>query len=332
MPKNNLKGNASALWNDEELAAALDGYRQIMRSEQSGLPLSKKSVYRKLAARFGRTEKAFEYRMQNISAVLAEQGQQWIKGLPPAMNVGERVKMRLISLLTLEPDQAPAPPTAGDYKRKLPAIRDWLIGVARRKSVVTYGDAMRIFELNNFELLHALRILGQASQRRGEPIITALIVSEMTGRGSEGLAKEFGGADDALERAKLFQFWDMQVAQVVEAPPRSQLERRAAKFSQVEVRPDQAAFRKAVFLACEGRCVVSGCDIPWALDAAHRTSRDWRLGHNLSDDGYLLRKDLHALYDAGLLSIGDHGTVKLDSSILEHYRDFNDIKIRRRDR
>lgn len=329
MPKRRVEDRAAAPWTDEELSAALMAYRDIMRGEQSGSPLSKKVVYRQLSAQFGRTEKAFEYRMQNISAVLAEQGQPWIKGLKPAVNVGEGVKMRLVSLLALEPDESPTPPPPVDYKKKLPAIRDWLIGVARQKSSVTYDDVMRVFGLRSFELLHALRTLGRASQAQAEPIITALIVDDKTGHCSGGFEKEFGIVDDAAERAKLYRFWSKQAAQAAESPPQSQLEQRAAKFSQVELRPGQAAFRKAVFLACKGQCVISGCDIPRALDAAHRLGRDWRLGHNLSGDGYLLRKDLHALYDAGLLTISDHHTVQLDPSIVEHYHPFNGIKIRR---
>jgi len=41
---------------------------------QAGKPFVKKSYYRELAARFGRTAKAFEYRAQNISHVLSLQG------------------------------------------------------------------------------------------------------------------------------------------------------------------------------------------------------------------------------------------------------------------
>lgn len=91
------------------------------------------------------------------------------------------------------------------------------------------------------------------------------------------------------------------------------------RFAQVEVRPQQAQFRVAVFRACMGRCVVSGCDVPEALEAAHRTGRDWRAGHNGAEDGLLLRRDLHALYDSGLLLVGEDGKISLDERVRVHY-------------
>ncbi|MGG2041265.1 hypothetical protein [Burkholderia gladioli] len=64
---------------------------------------------------------------------------------------------------------------------------------------------------------------------------------------------------------------------------------RAARYLNVEIRQDQPAFRKAVFEAYGGRCAVSGCDIPEALEAAHLHGRNWRAGHNAATDGILLR-------------------------------------------
>lgn len=55
---------------------------------------------------------------------------------------------------------------------------------------------------------------------------------------------------------------------------------------------------------------------------AHREGRDWRLGHNGGADGLLLRKDIHALYDAKLVSIDDRGTVMSRLDVEAHYRDY----------
>ena len=92
-----------------------------------------------------------------------------------------------------------------------------------------------------------------------------------------------------------------------------------ARFARVQVRPQQVAFRLAVFRACGGRCVVSGCDVPEALEAAHLRDRDWRAGHNAAADGILLRRDLHALYDSGLLHIEPDGSFTLSEPVREHY-------------
>ena len=47
-------------------------------------PLRQKRYYTELANQFGRTEKAFEYRMQNISYICALLGRTWVSGLKPA--------------------------------------------------------------------------------------------------------------------------------------------------------------------------------------------------------------------------------------------------------
>ena len=87
-------------------------------------------------------------------------------------------------------------------------------------------------------------------------------------------------------------------------------------------------FRRNVFIAYGGACVISGCTVIQALDAAHRIGRSWRLGHNEGEDGYLLRKDLHALYDAQLLTISAKGVVALHPSIVEHYKSLVGARLR----
>lgn len=219
------------------------------------------------------------------------------------------------------------------YQQKLPAIRAWLIELCGQRSTVTYSDVMNKFGLTFYPLRNAMSRLGHDCRKAGKPIITALIVDKETGLCSDGLQAEFGVTDDVAERERCYKHWAVQVAtDVAEASPQvdtgqepnDDLEARAARFAQVEVRQDQRAFRRAVFLACAGRCVVSGCDIPEALDAAHLLGRDWRQGHNSAVDGVLLRKDLHALYDRGLLRIAE-GRVALEPSVRSHYASFEGI-------
>jgi hypothetical protein len=214
------------------------------------------------------------------------------------------------------------------YKAKLPAMRDWLIEVARRESYVTYAEVMDRFGLIFFVLRAAMGKLGHQSAGNGEPILTALIVDKETHRCSDGFAEEFGIVDDQAERRRLYAYWALPKGGPEDnvgpapAPPTADpnsLEERAKRFAQVEVRTEQGAFRKAVFLGCGGRCVVSGCSIPEALDAAHLEGRSWRDGHNAASDGILLRRDLHALYDAGLLTLADDMLVRLSPTVREHY-------------
>lgn len=218
------------------------------------------------------------------------------------------------------------------YQQKIPAIRAWLIEVCQSEGTVTYSDVMNRFGLTFYPLRNAMGRLGHDCKDAGEPIITALIVNKDTGRCSQGLYDEFHIDDDVMERRRCYAHWGSGPEEPVAPSPASSdkaahepspddLEQRAARFAQVEVRTQQATFRLAVFRACAGRCVITGCAVPEALEAAHLHGRNWREGHNAASDGILLRRDLHALYDSGLLGISSEGHVTLDGRVLEHYSD-----------
>jgi hypothetical protein len=113
-----------------------------------------------------------------------------------------------------------------------------------------------------------------------------------------------------------------QVKQVPNVPSPSS----SPQFANVEQRPEQGEFRKRVKDAYQGKCAISGCNVDKALDAAHKKGRDWHK-HNQAEDGYLLRKDLHALYDEGLLTISDKGKVEINIEMAKYYKDFVGIKI-----
>ena len=248
--------------------------------------------------------------------------------LVPAQGAFPRVEMP-------HPTQANVRVLPAAYVAKLPAMREWLVAVARDRQTVTYRDARAPFNLRPFEHRHAMDRIGHDCLDAGEPILTSLIVDKHTGRCSSGFTKEFK-RDDIEEREDCYEFWsdaNLQLRSVptkegavVEEPgaggsDNSSLRVRASRFARTAVRPDQAAFRRKVFMIHRGTCVVTGCAIDQALDAAHRHGRDWRLGHNRAEDGLLLRKDIHALYDAHLIHITE-GRVEFDYSVLVHYRQF----------
>jgi len=223
-----------------------------------------------------------------------------------------------------------------NYQEKLPAIREWLIQVARRRGHVTYKEVMDRFGLIFFVLRTAMSNLGHQSADNGEPILTALIVDKDTLRCSQGLADEFDIQDDRDERDRLYTFWSNvhnttsegadQPAEPSE-PAVDSLTKRAERFALIEIRTQQSSFRKAVFVACDGRCIVSGCDVPEALEAAHLHGRSWKAGHNNASDGILLRRDLHALYDKGLLSFARDSRVQLMPSIRNHYASLEGVSV-----
>jgi 5-methylcytosine-specific restriction protein A len=93
-------------WGDDELKAAVLAYLRLQKDIHNGAKTSKAAVYRTLAKTFGRSEKAFEYRMQNISYVLSLMGRQWLDGLKPAKNVGVNVAAKLERLICEANSQA----------------------------------------------------------------------------------------------------------------------------------------------------------------------------------------------------------------------------------
>lgn len=217
--------------------------------------------------------------------------------------------------------------SSASYIAKLPRFRKWLIEVARRRETVSYEEARKPFEFRTLEHRHAMDRIGHMCLDAGEPILTSLIVDSSTGRCSGGFDKEFR-CDDAEMRQDCYAFWSPLGGEIAKSASGavsdsgSQLRERAARFSKVATRPEQAAFRRRVFLACKGACVVTGCMIPEALDAAHRAGRDWRLGHNNEADGLLIRKDIHALYDAQLVSIAEDCSVTFARDVEPFYLDY----------
>lgn len=86
-------------WSTAELQASVAAYLEMQRLDRAGTPYVKKKYYDELAAKFGRTSKSFEYRMQNISYVLTLMGRDWLSGLKPAKNVGANVAVQIEELL-----------------------------------------------------------------------------------------------------------------------------------------------------------------------------------------------------------------------------------------
>lgn len=89
----------STNWGEEEQRATVEAYVDMHRREANGERFQKKRYYEALAARFGRTSSAYEYRMQNISHVLSLQGRRWVTGLKPKQHVGTNIVRTLERLI-----------------------------------------------------------------------------------------------------------------------------------------------------------------------------------------------------------------------------------------
>lgn len=71
-------------WPIDEVEAAVDSYFTMMSFASAGEKLVKSKHLKALAAQFPtRSLKAFEYKFQNISAVLSDLGRPWLQGFAP---------------------------------------------------------------------------------------------------------------------------------------------------------------------------------------------------------------------------------------------------------
>lgn len=90
---------------------------------------------------------------------------------------------------------------------------------------------------------------------------------------------------------------------------------RQKQIATVAVRRGQSSFRLGLLAAYDGRCCITGCDLIAALEAAHITPYRGKKSNHVQN-GLLLRSDIHALFDLGLIAIDDNNSVILAPSAL----------------
>jgi len=174
-------------WTEDELAAAVDAYRQMEAQLASGSKIEKANVYRELAALHGRTPKAWEYRMQNISYVLEQAGEDWLPGLRPAANVGTRVEALLARMLS--DSTAVASLVSGPTKELLEREAK----AAEASESFSPSDAVD----------DRRRVLASIVRRRGQPAFRSALLQAYGGR----CAMTGCDVTDALEAAHIHPYF-----------------------------------------------------------------------------------------------------------------------------
>ncbi|MCM4170961.1 HNH endonuclease [Arenibacter sp. TNZ] len=105
-------------WSEDELRASVQSYLEIQTRTRQGENPIKKRYYENLSQKYGRTIKAYEYRMQNISYVMLLQGREWISGLAPMSNVGANIAEKLENIIADIEKRNPNPIVAFEAKVK----------------------------------------------------------------------------------------------------------------------------------------------------------------------------------------------------------------------
>lgn len=328
-------------WSNEELSASVEAYRQMSEKEEAGVSYSKKQVYQDLAARFDRTTKAFEYRMQNISAVRDELGMKWISGLKPAVNVGTDMKHRLVQLIQGKtPDSAPIEDDLSDsrtWEKALAAVID-LRGNASRKQVEDWILARDpAYNTKNLADLYMMSVNSPSRTAYGpnaKPRRTDQgsqydrlfkvghgkgSVFELYDQTQHGIWEIYPDASAGNQHGMAIRRLTDPVAEAIAAAeddaekagafdPTSVTDSRKRVMADIIRRRGQPAFRKALMEAYGGACAITGCNLPAVLEAAH--VHPYKGDHtNVVSNGLLLRADIHTLFDLGLVAIESESMV-----------------------
>ncbi|WP_017903179.1 HNH endonuclease [Pseudomonas asplenii] len=319
-------------WSNEELLASLEAYRLMAQKQESGISYSKKQVYEELAARFDRTAKAFEYRMQNISAVFDELGLPWIPGLKPAVNVGSDMKIRLVQLIQGktpgEGAQAGNVEDSTNWEKALAAVIQ-LGGIAGRNQIEEWIRAREPgYNANSLSDLYMMSVNARARtgyQQNKKPRRTdqgnRYDRLFKVGKGTFGIydpaqhgvweiypdassGSRFGVSvrrvtspiEEALAQA------EEDAEHTTGFDPADVADARKRITASIVRRRGQPAFRKALLEAYSGACAITGCNLPDVLEAAH--IHPYKGDHtNVISNGLLLRADIHTLFDLGLIAI-----------------------------
>ncbi|KAA9010331.1 HNH endonuclease [Histidinibacterium aquaticum] len=117
------------------------------------------------------------------------------------------------------------------------------------------------------------------------------IITEMCSRGSASLEAAELAHLSVLERA-LNEHHD----EVIDAE-------RKRKTAIAKARPEQWKFREQAMERHGGRCVVTGASIAAVLDAAHVIPHTGNDEFEVPENSLVLRRDIHALFDACLIAI-----------------------------
>ena len=87
------------------------------------------------------------------------------------------------------------------------------------------------------------------------------------------------------------------------------------------VRPQQARFRAAVIRAYGASCSITGCRTEEALEAAHVVPVSEGGGYT-PENGMLLRRDIHRLFDLDLVAIDPEGRVAVADQVSVDYKKY----------
>lgn len=182
-------------------------------------------------------------------------------------------------------------------------------------------------ELKIFKSMEEADYLSQASEVSGEKIVGArgyFIVDKNVQYPMKAIAKmacwHSSGAFVQTQSSYYAQALEELGVKILHQPTTRTTKTSSKKFYEVLTRPEQSQFRKKVLNLYGPQCVITGCYVTEALEAAHVIAHSLS-GDNSAQNGLPLRRDIHRLFDLGLISIDANNLrVVLDASIQQEYK------------
>lgn len=336
-------------WSDEELLASVNAYKRMLALDLSGEKFNKIEVYRNLAGKFGRTAKAFEYRMQNISSIYAESGENWVVGLKPANHIGTEMRARLHRIIknsdsteTIEHHEAPPSRT---WEYAIEAVTALGGSLTRAEALDWITSSYPDYNTRN---IIDLEMLSVNSPSRASHSFNSKPRRADSGNIYDRLFKIGHGKSVFFEWyiPSIHGVWELYsspsagnrygIKVRLSEPPvptalislEAQAEResffspeniedaREKILSEIYRRRGQAGFRKALNKAYAGRCAITGCTIYSLLEAAHIHPYKGPQT-NVAPNGLLLRTDIHTLFDLYLITIDPESMTAVVAPTLE---------------
>jgi hypothetical protein len=124
----------------------------------------------------------------------------------------------------------------------------------------------------------------------------------------EAAQLQLSAADTALAEAR------QHLSSEVVPPISSDHDARAWEMRAVAMREGQGEFRQGLLDAYDRKCAITGCAVVEILEAAHIVP--YRGDHtHRTDNGLLLRADIHTLFDKGMVWIDGDGFVQIDERL-----------------
>ena len=99
MAEQRPRAEAGRPWTQLEIEAAVAAYAEMLDAERRGERYSKAAFNRRVDAMIGRGHGSIERKIQNISAVLWDEGLPWIDGYKPLSNVQFQLRSTVLDLL-----------------------------------------------------------------------------------------------------------------------------------------------------------------------------------------------------------------------------------------